>query len=229
MHPDMFGVCIASLSAMSMAMLKTYLYDLQAMLFSALCSSESVVAPYATARNIGEKPLSKEQFSKLRQDTLRPGTQAAASCHIDSEVTSADLGGQHLPHVPGCDLELTLKLSKTVFLGRYYQSSLDLSVYQFNALVELSIVVPFSLPISCCLRSVCAVTVCYKVRCPYSLLFATLKSQVSVDTSDRDRSASMCSLTCSCTLLIGCQQASLPPVAVCRFGSSVAAVRMARG
>lgn len=95
------------------------------MLFSALCSSENIVAPYATARNIGEKPLSKEQFSKLRRDTLRPGTQAAASCHIDQEVTSADLGRQCVSHLPECDLELTLKLSKTVFLGRYYRLSLD--------------------------------------------------------------------------------------------------------
>ena len=94
-------------------------------MFSALCSSESVVAPYATATYIGEKPLSKEQFSKLRRDTLRPRTQAAASCHIDQEVTSADSGGQHVPHVPECDLELTLKLSKAVFFGRYYRSSLN--------------------------------------------------------------------------------------------------------
>ena len=95
------------------------------MLFSALCSSESVEAPYATARKMGGKPLSKEQFSELRRESLRPRTQAAARRHVDQEATSADSGGQHVPHVPECDLELTLKLSKTVFFGRYYRSSLD--------------------------------------------------------------------------------------------------------
>ena len=115
----MLEVCLASLSLMSMVMRRNTLYDLQAMLFSALCSSESVVAPYATAQNIGEKPLPKEQFSKLRKDTVHPRTQAGASCHIDSEVTSTSLGGQYLSHVLECDLELTLKLSKTVFFGRY--------------------------------------------------------------------------------------------------------------
>ena len=73
------------------------------------------IAPPVAAN---KKPLSKEQFSKLRKDTLRPAMQAAASCHVDQEVTTADSGSQHAPHVPECDLELTLKLSKTVFLGR---------------------------------------------------------------------------------------------------------------
>ena len=37
----------------------------------------------------------------------------------------------------------------------------------------------------------------------------------------------MCSLTRSCTFLTSCDKASAPRVVVCRFGSSVAAVRMA--
>ena len=34
-------------------------------------------------------------------------------------------GANVSPHIPACDLELTLKLSKTVFFGRYYRPSLD--------------------------------------------------------------------------------------------------------
>ena len=95
-----------------------FLYDLQAMLFSALCSAENVVAPYLTAQKIGEQPLSKEQISKLRKQTLRPTTQATAACHTSSQVTSAYSGLQHSSRVFKFDLELTVKLSKTVFYGR---------------------------------------------------------------------------------------------------------------
>lgn len=91
-------------------------HDLQAMLFSALSSFESLVAPYPTAQRIGAQPLSKEQFSKLRRDTLRPSTQATASRRNDPEVSSS--GPQYSLHELQYDLVLTLKLSKTVFYGR---------------------------------------------------------------------------------------------------------------
>lgn len=94
------------------------LCDLQAMLFSALCSAENVVAPYPTARQMGEQPLSKEQFSQLRRQTLRQSTQATATRHISPEVSSKFSGPQNSSRVFKFDLELAMKLSKTVFYGR---------------------------------------------------------------------------------------------------------------
>ncbi len=101
-----------------LAIPKTSVHDLQAMLFSALSSSESLVAPYPTAQRMGEQPLSKEQFSKLRRDTLRPRIQATARRRNDPEVSSPSSGPQHSSRELQCDLVLTLKLSSTVFYGR---------------------------------------------------------------------------------------------------------------
>ena len=88
------------------------------MLFAALSTSESLVAPYPTAQRMGDQPLSKEEFAKLRRETLRQSTQAAASRRNDPEVTSSSSGPQHSSHDLHRDLVLTLKLSKTVFYGR---------------------------------------------------------------------------------------------------------------
>ncbi len=90
---------------------------LQAMLFAALSSCETRGEPYPTAQNLGDQPLSKEQFAKLRRGTLRPSTQAAASRN-DPEVMSTSSGPLHSSHVLKCDLVLTHKLSQTVFYGR---------------------------------------------------------------------------------------------------------------
>ena len=101
-----------------MMLFKRHLYDLQALLCTALCSCETVVAPYPTAQNLGEQPLSKEQFPKLRRDTPQPGAQVAASRHSIKEVTSSCPAPHHTSHVLQHDLVLTLKLSRTVFYGR---------------------------------------------------------------------------------------------------------------
>ncbi|KAL3135504.1 hypothetical protein ABBQ38_005984 [Trebouxia sp. C0009 RCD-2024] len=68
---------------------------------------------------MGDQPFSKQQFSKLRRDTLGPSTQATARRRNDSEVSSLNSGPKHSSHELQCDLVLTLKLSHTVFYGRY--------------------------------------------------------------------------------------------------------------
>ena len=115
----MLGISIVSCPAMSLLMLTLHVNDLQGMLFSAMCSSENIVAPYATSQNVGEQPLFKEQSSTLRRDTLGPTTQIAARQHNDPAVTSKYLGGQLASHAIKCSLVLHDKLSKTVFRGRY--------------------------------------------------------------------------------------------------------------
>ncbi len=77
---------------------------LQAMLFAALSSCGTCGEPYPTAQTMGDQPLSKEQFSKLRRDTLPPSAQAAASRRDDLEVTSTSSGPLDSSHVLKCTL-----------------------------------------------------------------------------------------------------------------------------
>ena len=64
-------------------------HGLQAMLFAALSTSESLDVPYPTAQRMGDQPLSRKQFAKLTRDTVQPSSQAAASCRNDPQVTSS--------------------------------------------------------------------------------------------------------------------------------------------
>ncbi|KAL3152890.1 hypothetical protein ABBQ38_012197 [Trebouxia sp. C0009 RCD-2024] len=91
----------------------------EAMLFSALSSSESLVAPYSTAQRMGDQPLSKEEFSKLRRDTVCPSAQAIVSSRNDPGFSSSSSGPKQSWRKLQHDIVLTLKLSNTVFYGSY--------------------------------------------------------------------------------------------------------------
>ena len=93
-------------------MLTACVHHLQALLFSALSCCEESQTPYPTAYRMGEQPLSKQQFSALRRETLRSSTLAAGRRN-DPEVTSAVSQHQQPTTTTKYDL------SKTVFYGRW--------------------------------------------------------------------------------------------------------------